>query len=188
MAALRVLWPDGGVLAVPPFPQQPGLATQLGAQVVIDHQPELALIERVADETGSPLRKPWRGLPMLTGGVDVVYDTVGMPSTLEVGLRVARPHAAVVVTGVEKPARFEWTPLYFKEIALVGSSGFGHETVNGSRRHAFEHYIDWTREGLLDLSPLITHRYGLADYREAFMACRRQDRSEAVKVLFEFPA
>jgi threonine dehydrogenase-like Zn-dependent dehydrogenase len=188
VAALRLLWPDCRVLAVARFPQQARLAARLGAHVVIDHKPELSLIERVADETKSPLRRPWRGLPMLTGGVDVVYDTVGMPSTLEVGLRVARPHAAVVVTGVEKPARFEWTPLYFKEIALVGSSGFGHETVNGSRRHAFEHYIDWTREGRLDLSPLITHRFGLAEYREAFMACRRQDRSEAVKVLFEFPA
>ena len=38
-----------------------------------------------------------------------------------------------------------------------------------------------------DAAPIITHRYPLEQYREAFLACREQGRSGAVKVLFEYP-
>ena len=68
---------------------------------------------------------------MLNGGVDVVYDTVGYPGTIEVGVRITRPRGAIVVTGVEMPRRFEWTPLYFKEIHLIGSNAFGEEDFEG---------------------------------------------------------
>ena len=29
------------------------------------------------------------------------------------------------------PARFEWTPLYFKEVKLIGSNAFGVEEYDG---------------------------------------------------------
>ena len=35
----------------------------------------------------------------------------------------------LVVSGVEPPKRFEWTPLYFKELRVIGSNGFGVEEV-----------------------------------------------------------
>jgi len=37
----------------------------------------------------------------------------------------------LVVSGVEPPKRFEWTPLYFKELRVIGSNGFGVEEVGG---------------------------------------------------------
>jgi threonine dehydrogenase-like Zn-dependent dehydrogenase len=92
-----------------------------------------------------------------------------------------------VVTGVEMPARFEWTPLYFKEISLVGSNAFGIEEWKGRRQHAMEWYLEWVASGQLDCTPIITHRFTLRDYREAFLACYDQGRSRAVKVLFTFP-
>ena len=49
---------------------------------------------------------------------------------------------AIVVTGVEVPRRFEWTPLYFKEIAVIGSNAFGVEEFEGRRRHSMEIYLD----------------------------------------------
>ena len=42
--------------------------------------------------------------------------------------RGARRAARLVLTGVATPRRFEWTPLYFKEVAIVG------RTRSGSRR------------------------------------------------------
>ena len=38
----------------------------------------------------------------------------------------------LVVSGVEPPKRFEWTPLYFKELRVIG--GFGLEEVAASPR------------------------------------------------------
>jgi len=68
-------------------------------------------------------------------GVDVIYDTVGTAETLEIGVRVANSRAPIVITGVGAPARFEWTPLYFKEVELLGSNAFGVEEVRGARLH-----------------------------------------------------
>ena len=133
--------------------------------------------------------EPWRGLPMLNGGFDVVYDTVSSAETLEVGVRVARSRARIVAIGVEPPRRFEWTPLYFKEIALVGSNGFGLEEYAGRQQHAIEWYFEFIRTRRIDVTPLITHRYALEDYRQAFMTCFDQGRHAAVKVIFDrYPA
>jgi threonine dehydrogenase-like Zn-dependent dehydrogenase len=185
IAVLRALFPSARVLAVARFAHQRALAEKLGAARVLAHRPEREIVAAIAQETGAESVAPWRGLPMLLGGVDVVYDTVGSPRTLEVGVRVARSRARISITGVEKPARFEWTPLYFKELALVGSNAFGFETIGGRRQHAFAWYFELVRRGL-DVTPIVTHRFRLAEYRRAFAAARDQGASGAVKILFDF--
>jgi threonine dehydrogenase-like Zn-dependent dehydrogenase len=183
---VRLLHPDVRVLAVARFPHQAELAKQLGADAVFPHRPTRDLIARIAHATGAEEQVPWRGLPMLSGGVDVVYDSVGLPETVEVGVRVTHSRGAIVVTGVEKPRRFEWTPLYFKELALVGSNAFGVEEIDGRRQHAIEWYFEFIRERGYDGTPILTQRYPLADWGQAFLDCHDQGRSGAVKVLFEF--
>ena len=186
IAILRALHPSVRVAAVARYPHQARLAEKLGAELVLPHAPARAVVEGVARFAGSELHEPWRGLPMLRGGFDVVYDTVTSPGTLEIGVRVARSRARIVALGVEPPRRFEWTPLYFKEIALCGSNAFGMETWQGRRQHAMEWYFEWLREGRVDAAPIITHRFALDRYRDAFLACRDQGASGAVKVLFEY--
>jgi threonine dehydrogenase-like Zn-dependent dehydrogenase len=188
VAILRALHPSVRVLAVARFAHQARLAERLGAHGVLPHAPARAVIEGVAEQTGAEAIEPWRGLPVLNGGVDVVYDTVGKPETLEVGLRVARSRARISVTGVEAPRRFEWTPLYFKEIAVVGSNAFGFEERAGRRQHAFEWYFELVRSRALDLTPILTHRFPLAAWRDAFRVGFDQGASGAVKLLFDYRA
>jgi threonine dehydrogenase-like Zn-dependent dehydrogenase len=187
IAILRALHPDVRVLAVARFDHQARLAAELGAQRVLRHRPKRALVTAVGEATGAEEQRPWRGLPMLNGGVDAIYDSVGSPETIEIGVRVARPRARIVVTGVEAPRRFEWTPLYFKEIALVGSNAFAMETCEGRRQHAMEWYFEWVASGRIDAARIVTHRFALDDYRRAFLACHDQGASRAVKVLFTYP-
>src|SRR5579862_1726641 len=188
IAILRALHPATRVLAVARFPHQEALARRFGATLVLGHEPVRAIVERVAAETRAQVMSPWYGLPWLHGGgVDVVYDTVGSPQTVEVGLRVAAARAALVVTGVEAPRRFEWTPLYFKEISVIGSNAFGVEEFEGRRRHAMEIYLELVASGRVDVTPILTHRFPLDRWRDAFLACGEQGRSGAVKVLFEYP-
>ena len=122
---------------------------------------------------------------MLNGGVDVIYDTVSSPETLEVGVRVTRSRGRIVALGVEPPRRFEWTPLYFKELSLVGSNAFGVEEWDGRRQHAMEWYLEFLRTKRIDATPIITHRFALDEYRQAFLACHDQGATGAVKVLFD---
>ena len=186
ISILRLLHPGVRILAVARYAHQASLATQLGAEAVLDHRPTTALIEQVASLTATDVLRPWYGQPLLNRGVDVVYDTVSSAETLEVGLRIAAPRARIVVAGVEIPRRFEWTPLYFKEISIVGSNAFAMEEIDGRRQHAMEWYLEFAAARTIDITSIISHRFRLTDYREAFMACRDQGASGAVKVLFEF--
>jgi threonine dehydrogenase-like Zn-dependent dehydrogenase len=185
LAILRLLHPRVRVLAVTRYAHQARLAEELGAERAIPHRPERGVIAAVGEALQVEARKPWRGLPMLNGGVDIVYDTVTAPKTLEVGVRVTKPRGSIVALGVEPPRRFEWTPLYFKELSLVGSNAFAIEEWEGRRQHAMDWYLEFVRAGSLDVTALITHRFALEDYRQAFLACDDQGRSEAVKVLFD---
>src|SRR5438128_2173282 len=96
IAILRALYPATRVLAVARFAHQRALAERFGAAIVLPHEPARDIVERVAAETGANLMTPWYGLPWLHGGgVDVVYDTVGLPGTVEVGLRIAAARGAI---------------------------------------------------------------------------------------------
>jgi len=187
IAILRSLYPELRVLAVARYPHQAALASQLGAAVVIPWRPPARIVDAVADATGAERLRPWYGHPWLLGGVSATYDTVGSPETIEIGIRVTRPRGAIVVTGVEMPARFEWTPLYFKELAIVGSNAFGLETFGGETKHAMEIYFDFVRNRGMDVTPIITHRFTLDRYRDAFLACYDQGAAAAVKVVFAYP-
>lgn len=186
IAILRTLHPDVRILAVARYPHQARLAERFGAERILPHQPPRKIIEGVAAATGSEINEPWNGLPMLNGGVDVVYDTVTAPGTLEVDVRTTRARGQVVCLGVEIPKRFEWTPLYFKELSVVGSNAFAIEELDGKRMHAMEWYFELVQRRAMDVTPIITHRFRLQEYREAFLACYDQGRESAVKVLFDF--
>lgn len=184
IAILRIICPSVKILAVARYAHQADLAKQLGAHVVLPHKPTKKIVLGIAEETNAALNEPWMGLPMLNGGVDAVYDTVSSAETMGVGLRVTRSFGAIVIIGVEPAKTFEWTPLYFKEISIIGSNGFGIEEFEGQRKHGMEWYFDFIQNRGLDVTPIITHHYAMRDYQSAFMTCYDQGKSGAVKVLF----
>jgi threonine dehydrogenase-like Zn-dependent dehydrogenase len=120
----------------------------------------------------------------LQDGPSVVYDTIGSTETVETSLRLLNTGGTLVISGVEPPGRFEWTPLYFKELHVIGSNAFGVELVRGRTKHAFEHYFDFAGAGL-DLTPLVTHRFPLVDWTRAFLSVARVRHTGAVKVLLD---
>jgi threonine dehydrogenase-like Zn-dependent dehydrogenase len=138
----------------------------------------------VARRAGATPLVPWSRRGWLQDGPAVVYDTVGSAETVQTSLRLLGTGGTLVVSGVEPPRRFEWTPLYFKELRVVGSNGFGVETVDGVARHAFEHYFGFVAAGL-DLTPVITHRFPLERWDEAVLTVKDARRTGAVKVLLE---
>ncbi len=188
VAAVRVVRPRARIAVVARYPQQAEAARKLGADDVFLPRRDRDVVELVARLTGArTLRPRFRGLGMLSGGVDALYDSICTPSTLEVGVRVVRPRGLLSIIGVEAPKRFEWTPIYFKELRVVGSNAFGAETFRGVRKHAMEHYLDLTAAGEVDLGFLVTHRYPLAEWREAVATAIRK-RSGCLKVAFAFDA
>ena len=186
VAILRALYPDVAVAVVARFEAQAALAHRFGAAKVLAHEPRLGVIEELVAWGGGRLRQPLQGLPMAyPGPIDVIYDTVGKPETFEVGVRVLAARGTLVKAGVHAPGRWEWSPLYFKEISWVGSNAFGVEEVDGQRKHAIAHYLDLVADGRVDLRPMLTHTFPLDRWRDAFLAIANQGESGAVKVALD---
>ncbi|MBQ91552.1 MAG: oxidoreductase [Acidimicrobiaceae bacterium] len=185
LAVLAALFPSVHVAAVARWEAQTRLATGLGAEVVGAEDP-LSVVEELSGWSGGRLHRPWGGLPFAhPGGVDVVYDTVGSAETMEVAIRLLASRGTLAQMGVSSPARFEWTPWYFKELRLVGSNAFGIEEADGRRRHAFEHYFGLVEDGRVDLRSMLTHTFPLEEWRSAFGVLADQAGSGAVKVAFD---
>jgi threonine dehydrogenase-like Zn-dependent dehydrogenase len=186
VACLRALFPDVEVAVVARFQAQAELATRLGAAKVVRHEPRLAVVEELAEWSGGVLHTPIAGLPIAhPGAIDVVYDTIARPETLEVGVRVLAERGTLVQSGVHTPGRWEWTPVYFKELTISGSNAFAVEEIDGVRKHAIAHYFDLVATGRVDLTGMLTHRFPLERWWDALLALARQDESGAVKVAFE---
>jgi threonine dehydrogenase-like Zn-dependent dehydrogenase len=185
IALIRHLYPATPVWAATRPGARAELAERLGAHKVLSSSPDelVAQVARLADTT--PLA-PWSKRDWLQDGPAVVYDTIGSTETVETSLRLLATGGTLVVSGVEPPKRFEWTPLYFKELRVIGSNGFGIEDVGGVAKHAMEHYFDFIAAGM-DLTPVITHRFGLERWAEAVLTVKNSRRTGAVKVLLEPP-
>jgi len=181
VAALRTLYPDVDVLVVARFDTQADLCRSLGA-TVIGHEPARQVIEEAAAWSGGVLQ-PGDGLPMaFPGGIDVVYDTVGKQETFEVASRVLRARGTLVKSGVHGPTYWEDTPLYVKELCMVGSNAFGVEEIDGVRRHGIDHYLELCRSGRIVLSAMLTHSFALTDWYTAFTTLADQGQTGAIKV------
>ena len=168
------------------FEAQAALARSLGAAEVVQPEPRLNVVEKLAAWSGGVLRAPMQGLPMAhPGGIDVVYDTVGKPETFEVGVRLLKARGTLVKSGVHAPGRWEWSPLYFKEIMWVGSNAFGIEEVDGRRQHGIAHYLDLVQQGRVDIASMLTHTFPLEQWRDAFSTIARQGETGAIKVAFD---
>ena len=189
VAILRCLHPDVEVAVVARFDAQAALAERLGAHVVLRLASKGELVEQLADWSGGVLKPTMEGLdgiPMChPGGIDVAYDTVAKPETFEVEVRVLKARGTLVKSGVHAPGRWEWSPLYFKEISWVGSNAFGIEEVDGVRQHGIEHYLDLAAAGRVDLTGLLTHTFGLSQWHDAFYAIADQEHSGAIKVAID---
>lgn len=185
-AILTSLYADVRVATVARWPAQQELSRRLGATVFAP-EPRDELIEALAEWSDAPVRRPWSGLPLAyPGHIDVVYDTVGSPLTVEAAIRVLAGRGTLVQLGVSSPARFEWTPWYFKELRLIGSNAFGVEELDGVRKHAIEHYLDLVRAGRIDLTGMLTHHFRLDQWRDAFRTLIDQGDTGAIKVAFDF--
>jgi threonine dehydrogenase-like Zn-dependent dehydrogenase len=183
IALLRHLYPRAEVWAATRTGPRAALADRLGASGVLSTAPD-ELVAQVARRVAATPLRPWSKRDWLQDGPAVVYDTIGSTETVETSLRLLATGGTLVVSGVEPPKRFEWTPLYFKELRVIGSNGFGVEDVGGVAKHAMEHYLDFVRAGL-DLTPVITHRFPLDRWDEAVLALKDSRRTGAVKVLLE---
>ena len=137
------------------IPRSRQLARKLGAHVI--DSPTRATRRswsRWPSGRAAGCAQPWAGLPIAHPGSDRRRATTRSVRRRRSSSRSGcwRQRGTIAVSGVHAAGRFEWSPWYFKEVRIVGSNAFGIEEVDGVRKHAIEHYLDFARDGRVDIS------------------------------------
>jgi threonine dehydrogenase-like Zn-dependent dehydrogenase len=182
--AVRCLQPDCEIVAVAQFPWQAEMARALGA----DHT-FLASDDgysQVARLTGARSYAGRAGNQMLLGGFDVVFDVVGIASTLNDALRWTRAGGTVVLVGVNlHRMRLDVTPIWYQEVDLIGAVGHDVVAWQGKSLSTFELAMRWMQDGRLNTEGLLTHRFPLVAYRQAFAVATDKGRYRSIKVALD---
>jgi threonine dehydrogenase-like Zn-dependent dehydrogenase len=178
--ALKQLTPAGRVTAVAKHGKQRRWAEAFGANEVI---PPGEATNAVRRATKALKLRPEIGAPFLMGGADVVIDCVGSRASLDLALRTTRAGGRIVLAGIPVTAP-DLTPLWFRELELVGAYTGGLETLpGGERRHAFDIAIDLARENPLD--QIVGATYPLTRWREALDHALGAGKLGTLKVAFD---
>ncbi|MDQ0860005.1 threonine dehydrogenase-like Zn-dependent dehydrogenase [Bacillus sp. V2I10] len=79
----------------------------------------------------------------------------------------------------------DWTTVWLNELDVKGSFAYSTEVFQGKRTRTFDIAIELMRAGKVDLSPLVTHRFPIEDYRNALGTASNKKNRTAIKVVFE---
>lgn len=124
----------------------------------------------------------WSTHSRLGGGADLTIDCVGSSESIAMALAVTRPGGRVVLVGMPGVETVDMTPLWQREISLIGAYTYGTETVAGQRRRTFDLAMELVaRYGLGDL---VSATYPLERYEDAILHAGSAGGRGAVKIAF----
>ncbi|SPH17219.1 L-idonate 5-dehydrogenase (NAD(P)(+)) [Defluviimonas aquaemixtae] len=109
------------------------------------------------------------------GTLDVLFECSGAQPALSAGIAALRPRGRAVQLGLSGDMTVPMMQLTAKEIELVGSFRFHEE---------FAVAVKMMRAGQIDVKPLVTHSFPLAEFEAAFATA--SNRAQAMKVQLEF--
>jgi L-iditol 2-dehydrogenase len=118
-------------------------------------------------------KEAWRA----TGerGVDVAFEAAGENQAVETAITAAKPGGQVILVGIPDQ---DWTAFRASTARRKGL------TIKLARRMKFTYprAIQLVADGSVDVRSLITHRFKLSEYEQAFQVARRR---EGIKVLIQ---
>ncbi len=184
---VRALAPQSEISVLARHPFQVERATRLGAAHIIYPYDAYVGIKRA---TQAKLYQGNLGNQTLSGGYDIIYDTVGHRKTLHHALRWTRAQGTIVLVGIDlHMMHLDLTPIWFQEINLLGSTSHGMETWPDNdiiQRSTFSIALELMEQGRIAPEQLITHHFALNNYKHALLTTTHKAESRAIKVLFDY--
>jgi threonine dehydrogenase-like Zn-dependent dehydrogenase len=189
VAALRALGSNAEIIAISRYGFQSDAAAKLGATQVIRGSRDSSYYNDVVELTGADLKNPVMGKPLVMGGVDRVFDCVGSNSSLDDAMRLTKNGGQVVFVGEPGIVKnLDWTPIFTQDLEVKAAYLYNHaEEYKGQQWKAFNLAIDLMVNGKVDLGWMVTHKFELDDYKQAFSVTDHKKQGKAIKVAFEFP-
>jgi L-iditol 2-dehydrogenase len=119
---------------------------------------------------------------LAAAGLDLVFETAGAPEAVELATRIVRPGGRVVLLGIAGEGKALELPadrIVFGDMHVIGS--FSYSTS------AWTRVVRLLEEGLVDLDPIVTHRFPAPSFGDAFELMDNRD-GIVTKVLLEHVA
>jgi 2-desacetyl-2-hydroxyethyl bacteriochlorophyllide A dehydrogenase len=114
--------------------------------------------------------------------LDLVVETAGVPAAVALATELCRPGGRAVLLGIAGEGRTLTLPsdlLVGKDMALIGSIAYPAST--------WSRVVGLIAERVLDLDPIVTHRFPMSDFEEA-VALMDDRRGIVAKIVLEHEA
>ena len=149
------------VIAIDKVEYKLELAKELGADVCINSSDMMAAEAEIKSLTNGD-------------GADVVINAAGFPVTYELAVKSCKKRGVVVALGyLGTHINFPLTDLIFKEIRLIGSTGFSEES---------EMVLAYLAKGLIKLDKIMTDKFPLEEIKKGFDKLL-DNKEKAIKVI-----
>ncbi|KAH8916953.1 xylitol dehydrogenase [Atractiella rhizophila] len=154
----------------------------VGSETFIPPKPEegeqrIAYSRRVAGIMKEKFKVADRGLE----GIDLAVDCTGAEACIQTALYLVKDGGTYVQVGMGNEfVQVPITAILTKEVTIKGSFRYGPGV--------YEQAIDLVARGLVDLKPLITHRYKFKDAIRAFKTtqdAKGEDGEDAIKTIID---
>ncbi|NHJ84501.1 MAG: zinc-binding dehydrogenase, partial [Asgard group archaeon] len=136
------------------------------------------------------LFKPTLGKKVLYGnsGPDVIFDCVANERTLDDSLHLARSNGKVIILGLDYSItkKIDWALVAYKELAIIGSMIYGEEEYEGKKYNAFELALKFLANNPRLYVGLVTHKFRIEDYKQAYKISMNKGQNKAIKVIFDY--
>jgi (R,R)-butanediol dehydrogenase/meso-butanediol dehydrogenase/diacetyl reductase len=144
------------------------------------------LIKAAVDTTGGKPYKPLLGGPVLMGGFDRIFDTVGHRDTLNLSLRILATGGTLSVLGIGGDVKLDLTPLWLKLQTVKGCYAYRENPVKGGRKQAFVMALEMIAARKVRVDDMLTHKFRIEDYRKMIDTNVSKSKFNAMKTAFEF--
>jgi alcohol dehydrogenase len=158
------LFSPSHIVVVDPAPARREAAAKLGADVVLD----------AADDVAEAVVGLTDGL-----GADVAIEAVGVPQTFERCVELVRPGGHVANVGVHgEPATLHLETAWIRNLTIT--TGLVDTATTPT-------LLQMLSAGQLDVSGLVTHRFGIEEMQDAYDVFSRPAETGALKVVLFGP-
>ena len=187
ISALRHLTNPRTIISTARYPEQKRLATELGADIVTNPEEIHRAVRRACGTkaiANVSEKSPEGRVDRLTGGADVVIDCVGSSKSISDALSITKPNGRIVLVGMPSIVELELTPLWHRELQLIGAYTYGTEKLtNGETVSTFDLAFELVKKAKLE--KLVSASYSLNNYQEALKHAANAGVRGAFKIVFD---
>jgi len=175
IAAIRGAVPNARIIAGARYPHQMRFAKGFGADVVAPGDEVSRAVRRMsgAHRIGASL----------SSGAHATINAVGDSASLALSINITRPRGATVLLGMPGESKLDLTPLWHREVALLGAYTYGTEQIEGNDVRTFD--LAMTLANTIEAERLLSATYRLDQHVEALAHAASAGRRGAVKIAFD---